>query len=602
MTKISIQGSGGGTPLDPGNLKIKNGLPIDATLQTVSDVAGNDSILNISTASVGIGTTTATGLLNLYKAASTVRLMINGDAAQNRLITYRTGGVQRIGLYLNNTAETGSNAGSDFAIRRYTDAGALGGTPLFIKRSTGNVGINTTTPATTLDVNGTANIAERLTIEADSTATTQSTAVIQNTTANSGIALVPNGTGAITADIPDAGIGGGNARGTNVVDLQTERVSADQVAAARNSVIVGGTQNRISAVADYSGILGGNGNVITGQNAVISGGSGNGAGSNFSTVSGGQSNSALTGTHATVVGGQSNVSSGTNSVSGGNANTASGNSSVAMGNGNIASGQDSVAMGNGSTSSAPYSTSFGYNARATGAHSFAAVYAALASGEQAVAFSNGSIASGISSFSINQSNASGLRSFSQGELSRASSTNSSAFGYYSFTNLSEQLSIGRAITYNGDSQYSLLTRNVSTGQVGSGGSYNFSSPDVLKFTNNSFGSGVEQIVFLSVNVVFSPEELTGSVIGLTSHAVFTANYTLAVLFSSTLANNRIVGTPTLERSYSDANMATTSVAFSIDPANGGLVITVTPPIWTGGGTLQWQGTSVLMASQLGVYA
>jgi hypothetical protein len=336
MTKISIQspGGGGGTPLPAGNLQIKNGLAIDATLQTVSDQSGNDSALNISTESVGIGTTTATGLLNLYKSAAAVRLMINGDSGQNRLITYRTGGVQRIGLYLNNTAETGSNVGSDFAIRRYTDAGTLGGTPLFIKRSTGNVGINTLTPATTLDVNGTANIAERLTIEADSTATTQSTAVIQNTTANSGIALVPNGTGAITADIPDGTATGGNARGANAVDLQSSRSLSSQVASGVNSTIIGGFNNISSGI---NSITGGRQNTANNDNA----------------VSFGQNNNS-TGTESFTVGLQ-NTASGRNAVALGLTNTASGRNSFAVGQSSIASSEQAVALG-GSTASGANST------------------------------------------------------------------------------------------------------------------------------------------------------------------------------------------------------------------------------------------------------
>jgi hypothetical protein len=68
------------------------------------------------------------------------------------LISYRTGALQRFGLYVNNTAESGANAGSDFAIRAYSDAGTLLSTPLFIKRSTGNVGIGTTTPERALNI------------------------------------------------------------------------------------------------------------------------------------------------------------------------------------------------------------------------------------------------------------------------------------------------------------------------------------------------------------------------------------------------------------------------------------------------------------------
>ena len=41
--------------------------------------------------------------------------------------------------YGNETVESGSNAGSDFALSRWSDAGAYLGSPLFITRSNGNV-------------------------------------------------------------------------------------------------------------------------------------------------------------------------------------------------------------------------------------------------------------------------------------------------------------------------------------------------------------------------------------------------------------------------------------------------------------------------------
>ena len=108
---------------------------------------------------IGMGTDTPVGILHLYKAAATTRLAIDGDAGQNRLISYRTGALQRFGLYVNNTAESGSNVGSNFAIRAYSDAGTLLSTPLFIERSTGSVGIGTTTPTAPLTVAGTSDLA-----------------------------------------------------------------------------------------------------------------------------------------------------------------------------------------------------------------------------------------------------------------------------------------------------------------------------------------------------------------------------------------------------------------------------------------------------------
>lgn len=143
----------------------------EVTLDFASNPAGSTTLVgairtyrdgvNLSNAmsfiedgSIGIGTNAPVGLLHLYKSAAATRLAIDGDAGQNRLISYRTGALQRFGLYVNNTAESGSNAGSNFAIRAYSDAGTLLSTPFFITRSSGNVGINTLTPSQQLHVNG----------------------------------------------------------------------------------------------------------------------------------------------------------------------------------------------------------------------------------------------------------------------------------------------------------------------------------------------------------------------------------------------------------------------------------------------------------------
>jgi hypothetical protein len=114
---------------------------------------------------LGIGTTTPLGILHLFVSAATTRMLLDGNAGQSKIITYRTNGLQRFGLYVNNTAESGSNVGSDFQIRAYNDAGTLLTTPLFIKRSSGNVGIGTTTDAGyKLDVNGTGRFSGNLSV------------------------------------------------------------------------------------------------------------------------------------------------------------------------------------------------------------------------------------------------------------------------------------------------------------------------------------------------------------------------------------------------------------------------------------------------------
>jgi hypothetical protein len=324
MTKINIQ-SPGGASLEDGNLRIKDGLPIDATLQTVSDVAGNDSALQISTDKV--------------KAES---------AQQCPLEVESTGTGGGIAL-LDNTTTDNTSVG----------IGALGDNLCF--RSGG-------VPEGNMRLTDTG----RLTIKNDTSATTQNTVVIAASEANSGIALVPNGTGAITADIPDGTTTGGNARGANAVDFQMSRTSADQVAASPNSVIAGGANNRIRATTNTTSVIsggdsnlisssgsgtnntiaGGFSNSITGSNSnwnTISGGASNNASTTYNTISGGQSNTASTGTHATVVGGQSNVSSGQHSISGGFSNVASSAGAVAFGYDNDATNNYASAFGRNAT-------------------------------------------------------------------------------------------------------------------------------------------------------------------------------------------------------------------------------------------------------------
>lgn len=239
----------------------------------------------------------------------------------------------------------------------------------------------------------------RLRLTSDPNVTTQTTTVIQTDTTNSGIAIVPNGTGAITAQIPDGTATGGNARGSYSVDLQLSRGDATQVASGNNSTIAGGSNNRASGIGvfvgggvgnnaggndNYQAIVGGQNNSINasghsfiggglnntifngsgsgwltivggqsnningGTRGFIGGGASNTVSSSYSTISGGQSNTASTNTHATVVGGLSNTSSGQYSVSGGFSNVASAQSAIAIGHDNDATAISAFAYGRNS--------------------------------------------------------------------------------------------------------------------------------------------------------------------------------------------------------------------------------------------------------------
>lgn len=215
-----------------------------------------------------------------------------------------------------------------------------------------------------------------------------------NAAANVNAAIVPKGTGAILAAVPDGTATGGNARGTYAVDLQLLRTAATQVSGStgstigggyRNTItgqfttystISGGDQNLISAVNGNHFIGGGSGNQILNSanegNCVVAGGLDNQLRSGFSVISGGrfndtnnasqyyqvigggfQNNSSnegatiaggasnnITGNYGSVGGGQSNsITQSHSTVSGGQTNTAS-NSHAA-----IAGGQTNTASG-----------------------------------------------------------------------------------------------------------------------------------------------------------------------------------------------------------------------------------------------------------------
>jgi len=158
----------------------------------------------------------------------------------------------------------------------------------------------------------------RIGIGKDTSVTTQSVAVVEVQDANTSIVLKPNGTGAIIASVPDATATGGNARGSNAVDLQMNRGAASNVASGLNSTISGGVSNTAS------------------------------------------------GTYATVVGGQSNTSSGSNSVTGGTQNTATRVGAIALGTQNASTDNYAITLGQSNTANNSYTLAAGVYSIASG--------------------------------------------------------------------------------------------------------------------------------------------------------------------------------------------------------------------------------------------
>jgi len=80
------------------------------------------------------------------RGSSPVLYLQSLASAQNRFIEARSpGGVVRWQMFIGNTAsESGGNAGSDFALVRYSDAGLLLGTVMSADRATGGVAVHNT--------------------------------------------------------------------------------------------------------------------------------------------------------------------------------------------------------------------------------------------------------------------------------------------------------------------------------------------------------------------------------------------------------------------------------------------------------------------------
>jgi hypothetical protein len=85
------------------------------------------------------GTLTGNLLLNNTTAGITGVLGISAAAGASKSVNLYTAGSARWALLANGTAEAGGNVGTDFELRRYTDAGILIDTPMTIARSTGVV-------------------------------------------------------------------------------------------------------------------------------------------------------------------------------------------------------------------------------------------------------------------------------------------------------------------------------------------------------------------------------------------------------------------------------------------------------------------------------
>lgn len=109
----------------------------DHRFRIYNEATTSELISVLQTGEFGIGIANPTTKLHIDGGASALIANLDANVSVAKSISFRSDNSNRINLEVSGT-ESGSNAGANFFIRRYSDAGALIDTPLTITRSTGN--------------------------------------------------------------------------------------------------------------------------------------------------------------------------------------------------------------------------------------------------------------------------------------------------------------------------------------------------------------------------------------------------------------------------------------------------------------------------------
>ena len=110
----------------------------DHRFRIFSEANSAELITILQTGEFGIGIANPTTKLHIDGGASALIANLDANVSVAKSISFRSDNSNRINLEVSGT-ESGSNAGANFFIRRYSDAGALIDTPLTITRSTGSI-------------------------------------------------------------------------------------------------------------------------------------------------------------------------------------------------------------------------------------------------------------------------------------------------------------------------------------------------------------------------------------------------------------------------------------------------------------------------------
>jgi hypothetical protein len=125
----------------------------DNRFRIYNEATTSELISVLSTGEFGIGIANPTTKLHIDGGATALIANLDANVSVAKSISFRSDNSNRFNIEVSGT-ESGSNAGANLFIRRYSDAGALIDTPLTITRSTGLITLATALSATSSTFSG----------------------------------------------------------------------------------------------------------------------------------------------------------------------------------------------------------------------------------------------------------------------------------------------------------------------------------------------------------------------------------------------------------------------------------------------------------------
>jgi hypothetical protein len=125
----------------------------DHRFRIYNEAATSELFTVLPTGEIGVGIANPLTKLHIDGGASALIANLDANVSVAKSVSFRSDNSSRFNIEVSGT-ESGSNAGMDLFIRRYSDAGALIDTPLTITRSTGAISLSTALSGTTASFSG----------------------------------------------------------------------------------------------------------------------------------------------------------------------------------------------------------------------------------------------------------------------------------------------------------------------------------------------------------------------------------------------------------------------------------------------------------------